>query len=1726
MSLRRRALFLAGLFVAVSCSDAGNPLEPGPRPQPKPEDVLQALDCSVSVGGSFSCAPMQPGAGGAQGSGFTYVGGQNVYVQLAASNFVNTPSDSTLQIDVTIKNLIPQALGTTDGVTEDPYGVRVWFLEDPVTNPGGLMASVRNPDGFDFFSNANQAYFEYDTIIKPDSVSGARSWRLKYDPAAGPSATIFFRVLLRTQVKWEAGWVDVTPDVDTVAPGATVQLTAVTRNKLGDTTGVSQNVTWTSSNPDIATVDANGLVTGDSAGTVYIKADPQGVQAPDSALIVVNSEPTIIPDTVEALSNVLVHDPAPGVLVNANDGDAGQSVWVVAADSILTANGVAWIEQDGALQYLSNPGYSGRDSIPFMITDSITTRPAYAIVEVGSSPFWYVKPGGEGLADGRQRHPFATLAAAQAVANEADSILVLTNGPTPVSGSVTLDSAQAIIGQGIPTSITRVLNGQTVTILAAGSQTGLTSSSGSTITLNRDNVIQGVAIGATGGATGISGTTFGTLRLWYSNVGTTGPALSLTDGELDADSSVTLSGAGLSLANVHGSLTSTGGALTGTFTVAGGSVSVNYGGSITQGGSASLLAVSGNHTGTLAFAGTLEATAGNGLQFNDADGVYNFTGTTTLNGGDAGVDIGNGSDGTFAFGSNTAITSPSGTAFSVNGSTPTVFYDGNITQANAALLVDVSEQAADSVIFRTGTLSSTGGGRILLSNADGVVRFTGTVNLNGGGTGVDIAADANGSLTFGSGTSITHASGTGLAILSSAPSVGFGGSITSSGTGRPVVVDAASPCGTVNITGAINSTGQGIVVQDCSAGTVAFSGAKTLNTGANQAVTLFNNTGGAIAFSGGNLGITTTSGIGFGATGGGEVTVTGGGNTISTGTGTGLSLNGVSTGASGVVFGSVSTGAAANGIALNNLTGVGVTVNGGTISGTTGHGVSLTNLSSLTTGVVLNSLNVTTGTAGMSPVFGTTFGTLSVNGTALSATGGPALSLNTGGVSGTFSSLASSASNGAGVSLTGVTGTLNTSGGTITGGAGAAFLVSGGTVGGTIASAISQATAAQPTVLINGGHATGTLTFSNTVNATNGNGLQFDNADGTYAFSGTVTLNGGDAGIDVTNNSTGTFTFPATATITSPSTGNLISILNSAPTFSYSGAFTKANNNVTGILVQSNTGGTININGTAVTKSISSGTAAAVSLVNNSGATINFQGGSLVITSGSGAGFSATGGGTVNITGAGNTISSGTGTALNVQNTTIGASGLSFVSISHNGGANGIVLSNTGALNGMQVTGAGSAVGSGGSIVNTTGADGSTQGAGIYLNNTRAISLAFMALSGHANWAIRGNNVVGFTMNKTRITGTNGTSTATDDGSIYFTELTGSASITGSFIDGGFEDGVLVDNTTGTLNRITFDGDTIGSSSEISGDGLRLEASGGTFNATVQNTRFARAAGDMFQHNIIGNAQSDLVFQNNTLINGHPLISGGGGGVTITAAESGDLTYDINGNTIRGAKGVALVVNKPFGGSPGNGTMSGFIRNNVIGTAGATQNGSSEGSGMLIGLLAQGSHTTRIEDNQIYDYEEMGIFFNIGGTSQSVTGLTHNGTINATVVGNVIAEPLNLPGALAQNGIHLNAGTNSDGGNDAYQVCMDIGNGALAADRNTLTGSGAAGGTDFRLRQRFATTVRLPGYTGANNDNASVTSFVQGRNNGPPTGSVTNTVSTGGGGFLNTSPAGSACPQP
>ena len=105
----------------------------------------------------------------------------------------------------------------------------------------------------------------------------------------------------------------------------------------------------------------------------------------------------------------------------------------------------------------------------------------------------------------------------------------------------------------------------------------------------------------------------------------------------------------------------------------------------------------------------------------------------------------------------------------------------------------------------------------------------------------------------------------------------------------------------------------------------------------------------------------------------------------------------------------------------------------------------------------------------------------------------------------------------------------------------------------------------------------------------------------------------------------------------------------------------------------------------------------------------------------------------------------------------------------------------------------------------------------------------------------------------------NGNNAAADEGSVSFSELTGSASVSSTNISGGFEDNFRVVNTSGTLNRITFTSVTIGANSTADGnDGIFLEALTGAaiLNATIQSSTFTSARGDLF--NFLNNGTADV----------------------------------------------------------------------------------------------------------------------------------------------------------------------------------------------------------------------------------------------------------------------------
>lgn len=256
-----RSCLLSALLLAA-CTDARSPVAlEGPKPAPGA--ALQALDCSVVLAqGTLHCQDAAPRTGGARG---LLVGGQNVYVRLASSNV--SVVDGRLRLDVTVQNLLPQAMGTTDGVHRDPGGVKVFFHDGPMGHPGG-DAVLANEDGEAMFLASGQPFFQYDTILRPNETSAPKTWDIAYTPGVD---RITFTVYVSAAVEHEADWVDVTPERTFLLPGDTVRLTAVVRDRLG--APLDRPVVFRSSDTTIATVDSAGLVRALRLGIVTIHAD-------------------------------------------------------------------------------------------------------------------------------------------------------------------------------------------------------------------------------------------------------------------------------------------------------------------------------------------------------------------------------------------------------------------------------------------------------------------------------------------------------------------------------------------------------------------------------------------------------------------------------------------------------------------------------------------------------------------------------------------------------------------------------------------------------------------------------------------------------------------------------------------------------------------------------------------------------------------------------------------------------------------------------------------------------------------------------------------------------------------------------------------------------------------------------------------------------------------------------------------------------------------------------------------------------------------------------------------------------------------------------------------------------------------------------------------------------------------------------------------------------------
>lgn len=552
------------------------------------------------------------------------------------------------------------------------------------------------------------------------------------------------------------------------------------------------------------------------------------------------------------------------------------------------------------------------------------------------------------------------------------------------------------------------------------------------------------------------------------------------------------------------------------------------------------------------------------------------------------------------------------------------------------------------------------------------------------------------------------------------------------------------------------------------------------------------------------------------------------------------------------------------------------------------------------------------------------------------------------------------------------------------------------------------------------GASVGTATVTDSsINNANGGAVNIANGGALAMNFSSITASGTTTSAISLNNTTGSFVGSGGTLNNGAATAADVSITGANNVnFTYDGAI----NDTTGTTVQisSQTGGTKDFNG-----AINGG---AITLTNNTGATMSFDGG-VTLSTGTSAAFAATGGGTVTVTGANNTLTTTTGTALNIANTTIGANDVTFKSVAVNGAANGIVLNNTGTSGNLAVTGTGTTAGSGGTIQNTTGD-------AISLTSTQDVNLVNMNISGSQGHGIFGNGVNGIVLKNDSITGSGNSTAGNGEGNIYLFELTGNASHVTTFDDltvsNSYVHNVFIQNTSGTLTDLVVTDSTFSNNgaSTVAGSQFTVNlASGGvagTPTATVHAT-----------HNTFsGNLSTPATFTatgfqgsvDDGTLNVHLGDGTAGGlntfdtnnsGVTLSASNTGNLNFDVNDNTITNNRAVGVAINK-FG----SGTVTGFFRNNTIGTQGVTASGAQIGAGLDIhDESTSGTMTLSVTNN---------IIQSVGGSGNGHEGLlvqsgvgsqNSNSTVNVTITGNTIRDIIDDRGLKVDD--FNTAGTNS-----------------------------------------------------------------------------------------------------
>src|SRR6266851_2879166 len=185
--------------------------------------------------------------------------------------------------------------------------------------------------------------------------------------------------------------VTVSPAPATLLVGATLQLSAVTKDAAGNTLS-SRVVTWSSSAPAVATVSASGLVTGVAAGSVTITATSEGING--TSAITVSNVPVASVTVSPAPAGLLVGATLQLSAVTKDAAGATLSgrvvTWSSSAPAVATVSAsglVTGVAAGSATITATSEGKSGTATVTVtnVPVASVTVSPAIASVLVGAT---------------------------------------------------------------------------------------------------------------------------------------------------------------------------------------------------------------------------------------------------------------------------------------------------------------------------------------------------------------------------------------------------------------------------------------------------------------------------------------------------------------------------------------------------------------------------------------------------------------------------------------------------------------------------------------------------------------------------------------------------------------------------------------------------------------------------------------------------------------------------------------------------------------------------------------------------------------------------------------------------------------------------------------------------------------------------------------------------------------------------------------------------------------------------------------------------------------------------------------------------------------------------------------------------------------------------------------------------------------------------------------------